>query len=156
MIDVRRIDPSADAALARRMLELQLAAYYLEAALIGDYRIPTLHEDIDDLRLADLCWFGAFDGSDLAGTVAWAESSDLVDIDRLAVSPVHHRRGIGRALLRAVLEVAGERRVLVATGQGNAPARKLYELVGFNLVDHHEVLPGLWISRYLRPEAEKS
>ncbi len=53
---------------------------------------------------------------------------------RIAVDPVRQRRGIGRDLLRGVLERARDTqvcRVLLEVGAANLPARRLYESLGF-------------------------
>ncbi|NJP35749.1 GNAT family N-acetyltransferase [Micromonospora sp. HSS6-12] len=153
------IRPDADEALARSVLAVQHAAYAVEAALIGDDRIPPLHETVADLRAAPLRWLaadlpgpGVIPGAEprLAGAIAWTEDDTTVDIDRLVVDPAAHRRGVGRALVTAVLTHAGARRVLVATGRANQPARRLYESLGFTAIGDEEVIPGLWISRYAR------
>lgn len=146
------IQPDADEALARSLLALQHAAYAVEAALIGDDRIPPLHETVADLRAAPLRWLAAFGGSRLLGAVGWTEDDKVVDVDRLVVDPTAHRRGVGRALVSAVLARAGTRRVLVATGRANRPARRLYESLGFTTIGDEEVIPNLWITRYARPD----
>lgn len=143
---IRSIEPASDAALARRLLSIQHAAYLVEAALIGDERIPALQEGLEDLRSAELQWLGAFDDDRLIGAAAWVESGDAVDIDRLVVSPSEHRRGAGRRLVRAVLRIAGGRRTTVTTGRGNMPALALYRQLGFDWTDDREVEAGLWVS----------
>ncbi|MDM4722559.1 GNAT family N-acetyltransferase [Micromonospora sp. WMMA1363] len=162
IVEVR---PDLDEALARSLLAVQRAAYALEAALIGDDRIPPLHETLADLRAASLHWLAAFTrqpaGGDaagradvrpvLVGAIAWAEDGTTLDIDRLVVDPAAHRRGVGRALVGAALTRAGARRVLVATGRTNEPARRLYESLNFTSLGDEEVIPHLWITRYARP-----
>jgi ribosomal protein S18 acetylase RimI-like enzyme len=145
------IAPSGDEALAEAVMTVQRAAYAVEAALMGDDRIPALHESVADLRAADLVWLAAFDGESVAGAVAWTADPTEVDIDRLVVDPPYHRRGFGRALVQAVLDFSGERRTVVSTGRANTPARALYETLGFVRVEDAEVLPGLWITRYRHP-----
>jgi hypothetical protein len=54
------IAPRTDGHLARVLLDLQRAAHVVEATLIGDHRIPPLHETYDELRSAALTWRGAF------------------------------------------------------------------------------------------------
>ncbi|RKN43382.1 GNAT family N-acetyltransferase [Micromonospora endolithica] len=142
------IHPEADEALARSLLAVQHAAYAVEAALIGDDRIPPLHETLADLRAAPLRWLAAGLGEQLAGAIAWTEDAEVVDIERLVVDPAAHRRGVGRALVGAVLERAGGRRVIVATGRDNQPARTLYESFGFTPTGDQEVIEGLWVTRY--------
>ncbi|YCK34165.1 hypothetical protein ACNF49_08735 [Actinomadura sp. ATCC 39365] len=60
------IDISPD----QRLLDLQRAAYAVEAALIGDDRVPPLHEPLSDLLAAPLTWVGAFEGDALLGAIA--------------------------------------------------------------------------------------
>jgi ribosomal protein S18 acetylase RimI-like enzyme len=141
----------ADDPLGPELLDLQKAAYAIEAALIQDDRIPQLHETLAELRAYPLHWLGATDGDRLAGAVAWEENTDEVDINRLVVHPDAHRRGIGRALVKEVMAQAGSRRVVVSTGRANTPARTLYERLGFAKTSEIEVIPGLWITNYHYP-----
>ncbi|MFC6578923.1 GNAT family N-acetyltransferase [Planomonospora parontospora] len=140
-----------DEALAKEVLAVQHAAYAVEAEIIGDDRIPALHETLDEMCAEPLTWLGAFDGDRLVGAVAWSETEDEVDIDRLVVDPGAHRRGIGRALVEELTSRAGGRRITVSTGRANTPARTLYERLGFGGAEDAEVIPGLWITRYARP-----
>ena len=142
MTSVREVAPSAE------LLALQRAAYAVEAGLIGDERIPALHEDLAALSSAGLTWLGVTPAGKLVGAVGFVESADVVDVHRLVVAPQAHRQGVGRALVETVLARAASRRVVVATGRDNAPARALYERLGFLRVGDAEVLPGLWVSRY--------
>jgi GNAT superfamily N-acetyltransferase len=142
------LDPAADAVLAADLLRLQHEAYAVEAALIGDDRIPPLHEDLAGLRAVPLTWTGARTGDRLAGAVAWLDEGGLVDVHRLVVAPSAARRGLGSALIGSALTVAGPRPTVVATGRDNAPARSLYERLGFVRGGDREVLPGLWVTAY--------
>ncbi|MGY1845623.1 GNAT family N-acetyltransferase [Modestobacter sp. SYSU DS0875] len=140
--------PATDEDLARELLELQHEAYAVEAALIGDDRIPPLGEGLAELRAAPLAWVGAWSGSRLVGAVAWTESPRLLELDRLVVSPGAARQGIGTALVRRSLQLAGGRPTVVSTGRANRPARALYERLGFAATGDTEVLPGLWVTAY--------
>jgi ribosomal protein S18 acetylase RimI-like enzyme len=142
---VERRDPAADAALAARLLEVQHAAYAVEARLIGDDRIPALHEDLPALVGAGLDWLVARDGAQVLGALGLRAAADGLDVDRLVVDPAHARRGTGRALVAAVLAGADGRRVTVSTGRDNTPARRLYASAGFRETGEREVLPGLWL-----------
>ncbi|WP_084959398.1 GNAT family N-acetyltransferase [Thermoactinospora rubra] len=133
-----------------RLLHLQRASYAVEALLIGDDRIPPLHESLDDLLAAPLTWLGAIEEDRLLGAIAWEESPGELDIHRLVVDPSAFRRGIGRRLVEEVVRRAGGRPVVVSTGRDNVPARTLYERLGFLHKEDVEVIPGLWIARYRR------
>lgn len=134
------------------VLRLQRVAYAVEAALIGDDRIPPLHEDAAQLRAAGLRWAGvpvARTGPvSLAGAVAWTAEDGLLDLDRLVVDPRCARRGVGRALVTHLLAAHPLLPVVVSTGRDNLPARRLYEGLGFRSTGTLEVLPGLWVVRY--------
>lgn len=57
-----------------------------------------------------------------------------VDIHNLAVMPVHRRQGVGRALLRAVIEEGKDRgsdRVRLEVRKSNEAAQRLYYSLGF-------------------------
>ncbi|WP_158244843.1 GNAT family N-acetyltransferase [Verrucosispora sp. ts21] len=150
-MEIREIAPGGDESLARALLTVQHAAYAVEAAIIGDDRIPPLHETLDEVRAAPLRWLGAFQEHRLIAAIGWSQDDSVVDIERLVVDPAVHRRGAGRALVGAVLASAGHRRAVVATGRDNRPARRLYEGLGFVRTGEVEVIPGLWITQYAHP-----
>lgn len=143
-IEIVRVDPGADRPLADQILGVQKRSYAVEARLIGDDRIPLLHQSVDDLCAAQVHWLVAREGDEILGAAAWSEA----EIDRLVVAPHAHRRGIGRALVDAMLESIVAQRVHVATGRDNPPARRLYESFRFVHTEDRQVLPGLWLARY--------
>ncbi len=148
---IKTVEPSRDDDLAERLLTVQRAAYQVEASVIGDDRIPPLHEEVEELCAAPLSWLGAFDDDGrLIGAVAWAEDAEGVDIDRLVVDPTNHRRGVGRNLVQEVLSLAGRRPTTVSTGRANLPASTLYQELGFEILEHAEVVPGLWVTHLTR------
>ena len=149
---IRTVEPSQDADLANRLLVVQRAAYEVEASVIGDDRIPALHEQVEELRAAPLSWLGAFDvEGNLIGAVAWTEHADGIDIDRLVVDPTNHRRGAGRELVQRVLSLAESRPTTVSTGRANVPACTLYQELGSQQLDDAEAVPGLWVTHLIRP-----
>ena len=149
-ITLARLD-LADDRLARAVLDLQRESYAVEAALIGDDRIPALTETLPELREARLEWLAAADDVGLSGAVAWSELPDgTVDIDRLVVAPRAFRRGVATALLDGLDRLYPGRRVLVSTGRANAPAVTLYLGRGFAVAREREVIPGLWITELER------
>jgi GNAT superfamily N-acetyltransferase len=137
----------ADRTTALDVLRVQRAAYAREAALLGDDRIPPLHESLAELQSTRLHWLGADERGRLLGAVAWSQEPGPVDVHRLVVDPSQHRRGLGRALVQAVLDrTTGP--VVVSTGRDNTPALRLYASLGF--VEDPvpvEVVPGLWVVR---------
>jgi ribosomal protein S18 acetylase RimI-like enzyme len=138
-------DPAREPALAVRLLEVQRAAYAVEARLIGDDRIPALHEDLAALTAAGLSWLVARHGARVLGALGRRYTDGGVEVDRLVVDPIAARRGTGRALVAAALADAAGRPVTVSTGRDNVPARRLYAQAGFRETGEREVLPGLWV-----------
>ncbi len=63
-------------------------------------------------------------------------------VTELAVAPEHQRRGLGAALMRAVLDECHHDRANIGTEHYNGPARALYERLGFAyLLDHVQFSP---------------
>lgn len=149
------VDPAHDMVLATGLRALQQAAYRVEADLIGDDRIPALHETVSDVQAEPVTWLTARLGEpgELVGAIAWTTSADGWDIDRLVVDPGYARQGIGSALVRAVLERAAGAQVTVSTGRGNEPACSLFVAHGFRPAGDIEVIPTLWVSQFVRPAA---
>ena len=145
---IERLDLGDDAT-ARRVHEIQLAAYAIEAALVGFDSIPPLHETLDELRRQPLAWLGVVEDGVIAGAIAFTDDGGTCDIDRLVVDPAWHRRGIGRRLVQAVLH---HPHVIVSTGADNAPAVTLYVSLGFRRVGRTEVAPGFWTVQFERVE----
>ena len=145
---LRRLTTDEVAQRVSELAALQRAAYQVEADLIGDDRIPPLHETTDDLVAAGLTWHVVeIDGRCVAALACSAVDGEI-DIERLVVHPERHRSGLGRMLVAALPTSSP---VVVSTGRGNHPARRLYESLGFRHVADHEVLPDLWVSEYQRP-----
>ncbi len=143
-------DPAADPYYARILLDLQKVAYAVEAQLLGDDRLPPLHETLVGIASWRGNWVVAWDGVQLLGAVAWDDRGDGLEIDRLMVAPSSHRHGVGSALLQQVIDGADRRPIHTATGRDNPPASNVYKKHGFQVVGNEEVPPGIWITRLLR------
>lgn len=137
----------SDDGVAARVVEIQRAAYEVEAELIGFNEIPQLHESIGDVRATDLQWIGSWEEGQLAGILAWSRVDDRCDIDRLAVHPNLARRGHGRELVSSF-----DRResITVSTGTLNLPAMRLYESLGFTQLREREISPGVKVTDLVR------
>lgn len=136
-----------DSRLLREVRSLQQHAYAVEAALIGCWEIPGLRESPEELLASAETFWGCFvpgvdDASPrCAGIVATEPEPGALGplrISRLAVDPARFRQGVGRRLLSHVLAPetlarASHTAVVVSTGAANAPARALYESMGFSL-----------------------
>ena len=74
---------------------------------------------------------------EIAGYVVALDAADEGEILNLAVAPGGRRNGLGRALVRSILEALtarGVRQVYLEVRESNAPARALYAARGFKEV----------------------
>ena len=79
-------------------------------------------------------WLVALEGDTVAGYVGSQTVMGETDMMNVAVSPAYRRRGIARELIQALLrELArqGSHRLTLEVRASNAPARALYESLGF-------------------------
>jgi GNAT superfamily N-acetyltransferase len=140
-----------DPRVAEALVALQQVSYRIEAELIGEDSIPPLHEGADAVAALDLTFLAVEDEGELVGSVGYTVADGVLDIDRLVVHPNRFRGGLGRRLVDAVLDREPHERAVVSTGQGNHPARRLYERVGFVHWADVAITPTLVVSQYERP-----
>lgn len=136
MAEIRRLGPT-DAAVYQA-LRLEALERHPEAfgASLADERRKTPEEVAD--RLARSVVFGAFEEAELAGSAGWYRLAGDKVAHRGAlwgvyVRPASRGRGLGRALVEAVLDDARgtvEQMHLTVT-LGTGAALRLYESLGF-------------------------
>ena len=79
-------------------------------------------------------WLVAMDGYRLAGYVGSQTVLGETDMMNLAVDPEYRRKGVGKALVLALIEALRRREsrcLTLEVRDSNAPARTLYEALGF-------------------------
>lgn len=82
-------------------------------------------------------WLAALDGDRVAGYIGSQTVLGESDMMNLAVSPEYRRQGIGRSLVRALIDrlrQMGSHSITLEVRASNLPARKLYESLGFTQV----------------------
>ena len=79
-------------------------------------------------------YLAAREADSLIGYAGLARAGAEAEIHTLAVDPAHHRRGIGRALLRAVLDHAVGATVFLEVRTDNESAIQLYRSEGFDVI----------------------
>ena len=85
----------------------------------------------------------AVDGNEVVGTV-WGFEDNGFYVDRLHVAPNRKGRGIGSALLKAIERLLPPNgRLWLDVLQGNDPAMKFYERVGFTRCGETDACGGL-------------
>lgn len=83
-------------------------------------------------------YFAAEDGGGLLGFAGVWCVYETADVARIAVEPSARRRGIGEALMRALIEKAGEKgccRMMLEVDETNSAARSMYRKLGFTEID---------------------
>ena len=79
-------------------------------------------------------YVSAWEGNSLVGYAGLARAGSEAEIHTLAVDPAYQRRGIGRALLRAVLDHAVGATVFLEVRIDNESAIQLYRSEGFDVI----------------------
>lgn len=130
-----RVHPAdhRDRAVAAGIHAVQMAAYTLEAALLGARRFPPLDVNIDDIQRGAERFIVAFDNGTIIGAIGvepGASPNELL-IGSLVVAPDRWREGIGRRLVRAVIDANPTTPLTVSTGVKNTPGLALYAACGF-------------------------
>ncbi|ETI67096.1 GNAT family N-acetyltransferase [Neobacillus vireti] len=142
--------------LVKELFELQRASYLVEAKLINFFEIPPLKESMEELMQSGETFFGYFDGDELAGAISYTIAGSELTICRMVVHPNHFRKGIAQSLLTEVEKNNQNLSELkVSTGKENSPAKNLYLKNGYKLVRDLEVVPGLFISNFVKRRVEE-
>lgn len=133
------------------ILKLQLAAYKVEAAIMGFDEIPPLYDTIDTLRACGETFYGYFIEDVLAGLVSYKLEDKVLDIYRVAVHPHFFRGYIASQLLNYIegLHVSATK-IIVSTGRENKPAINLYFKNGFRKVEDYEVEEGIYLTSFVK------
>lgn len=130
--------------VAAEILSVSLAAYEIEAELLGLTTFPPLEELILDITTSKNEFWGIYLSEDLSGVIEIASAGSYVEICRLVVAPDLFRKGIASQLLNGVLRKGTLYKVSTATANG--PAMKLYAKHGFEIVGRLIVEEGLELS----------
>jgi ribosomal protein S18 acetylase RimI-like enzyme len=132
-----------DGAVATRILEIQREAYLVESAIIR-YEIPAVRASVDDITASPETFLGCDSGGKIAGVISYDARRQDVEICRLVVDPPQFGRGLGAALVDAVVrEFGSSRAIYVSTGADNQPAIRLYEKQGFAVASVRTLGDGL-------------
>jgi ribosomal-protein-alanine N-acetyltransferase len=106
----------------------------------ASFNNPTTREWYEnELQRPEVCYVYVLRAPEapVAGFCAFWKVVDQIHINNLAVHPEWRQRGFGKLLLARVLEEAaalGAPHATLEVRRSNAPARRLYEAAGFELV----------------------
>jgi ribosomal protein S18 acetylase RimI-like enzyme len=127
---------------ALQILDVQRAAYRIEAERYDDFTLPPLTETLDELMAMfethailvarHTSSVAAVAADPIVGTVRARVVGDTAHVARLAVRPALHGHGIGRQLLVAIERVvAPVDRYELFTGHRSERNLRLYERAGY-------------------------
>ena len=143
--EIRTVNLSQE---APALLELQRAAYQVEADLIGFQGIPALYESLEELQNTQETFYGAYQNQVLIGAVSYRLRDTILDIHRLVVAPTHFRQGVARRLLEYLQKTHADiEKIVVQTGSQNTPALALYQSFGFVLQEEISLTQGVKVTR---------
>jgi len=103
----------------------------LVASIVGDFV-----RNFD--RHLDRCWIAELDGKIVGSVFIVKHTDSAAKLRMLYVEPEARRHGVGRKLVEAALEfsrTAGHASVMLLTNPQLTAARKIYEAVGFEMID---------------------
>ncbi len=125
-----------------------VAPFRIRSARLGD--VPAVHaieqevfadpwstQDFRDCVAADALFLIAEVAGEVGGYVVALDAADEGEILNLAVAPEGRRKGLGRALVEAILGLLQDRdvsHIYLEVRESNAPARALYAAQGFREV----------------------
>lgn len=134
---------------ARKVLDVQLNSYRVEARLISFDGIPPLKDSVESLIQCDEIFYGYFIDDVLAGIISYKVIENVLDIHRVAVHPQFFRRGIADRLIGFVEEVENDiEKIVVSTGKENIPAVSLYLKKGYIKTGDVEISKGIYITEF--------
>ena len=129
---IQRLD-HRDAAVAQGIHAVLQRAYAQEAALLGLRDFAPLQRRAADIQGDGDLYLGAIEQGQLCGALAFAPDDEPGQfiVNALVVDPAQQRRGYGRALMLAALQLGGGHPFAVSTAAANGPALALYRGLGF-------------------------
>ncbi|QGQ45769.1 GNAT family N-acetyltransferase [Metabacillus sediminilitoris] len=133
--------------VAKKVLDVQIPSYQVEAEIIGFNGIPQLNDSVESLMTSSEIFYGYFVDTSLAGAIAFVLEDNVLDIHRLIVHPNYFRKGIGESLVQYILNLdTAVKKYIVRTGTKNIPAKNLYKKFGFIEKEDEEVAPNVFLT----------
>jgi GNAT superfamily N-acetyltransferase len=117
--------------VAAEIHRVMMAAYQVEAGLLGVSDFFPLRRTVDQILSAPSLFVGTFADHQLAAVAEIEATAGPVNIAALVVAPDHFRKGLATTLLRSVLGLYPGQSLTVSTGILNRPALMLYDKLGF-------------------------
>lgn len=124
-------------------------SYTIEAQLLGAKKFPPLLRPIISYKNSKNDFFGFYEHDNIVAVIEMKQEQLSMHIQSLVVDPEYFRMGIASKLIRFVLNQYECGKFTVETGRENAPARKLYERFGFQLIKTYTAEEDIVKVRYM-------
>jgi ribosomal protein S18 acetylase RimI-like enzyme len=120
--------------IATKMRVVFQESYAIEAKLLNAINFPPLQRPLESYINSNTTFFGYHIKDDIVGIIEVSSNEKATHINSLVVSPHFFRQGIGRQLIKYVLQNFFSKIFTVETGLENIPASKLYRSFHFKEV----------------------
>jgi ribosomal protein S18 acetylase RimI-like enzyme len=121
-------------AIATKMRVVFQESYAVEAKLLNAVNFPPLQRPLENYIKSKTTFFGYHIKEIIVGIIEVSTIEKATHINSLVVSPHYFRQGIGRQLMKYVLQDFSSKVFTVETGLKNIPASKLYTSFHFKEV----------------------
>lgn len=148
------LDP-ASPDIAAAILELAKRSRIVVAALAGVSQLPPLWETPEELATCGDFFLGATCDESLAGFASYHLTEGVLAIQQVVVEPGYARRGVGRALVHAMLNLT-HARAIATSSVGDTHSRVLYQRTGFQWVGTSEDDLGVKVLHFSRNQFMRS
>jgi ribosomal protein S18 acetylase RimI-like enzyme len=117
--------------IAQEIRKIFQASYVIEAEILQAIDFPPLRRTISQFLDSNSKFYAYYLKQNIAGLIEINNNQEATHIQSLVVYPKYFRQGIGRKLVKFVLDTYKSIIFTVETGVDNHPAIKLYISLGF-------------------------
>mgnify|MGYP006201462607 CR=1 FL=1 len=129
--------------ISQEILKIFQASYTIEAEMLKVIDFPPLKRTMTQFLDVNSDFYAYYLNQNLAGLIEINSNKCSTHIQSLVVYPKYFRQGIGRQLVKFVLETNESVSFTVETGVNNHPAIKLYISLGFKEVSQWDTNHGV-------------
>ena len=117
--------------IAEEIRTIFQVSYAVEAKMLKAVDFPPLKRTVSQFLKSDFEFYAYYLIENIAGVIEIENHEDLTHIQSLVVYPKYFRKGIGKKLVKFILDTYKTSIFTVETGLDNHPAIKLYTSFDF-------------------------
>ena len=123
---------NSDVGVSKKIYAIFQASYKVEARLLNATDFPPLKRTYKEISNSSNDFFAYYLEDNIAGVIEIAKNSiKSIHIQSLVVYPRYFRKGVGKQLLKFLLDNYKSQIFTVETGEDNYPAINLYKSFNF-------------------------